>query len=95
MRAGVFTQPEVFVSTRRGDATLAPLNVLMPRHGYQRFGSRAAVARLYRVGYKGLAEREGFVFALFDQVPMIPTDSDYGQCLCGFQAHFEFALLFL
>jgi hypothetical protein len=28
--------------------------------GYQRFGSRAAVARLYHVGSKGLAEGEGF-----------------------------------
>jgi hypothetical protein len=27
---------------------------------HQRFGSRAAVARLYHVGSKGLAEREGF-----------------------------------
>ena len=26
---------------------------------YQRFGSRAAVARFYHVGTKGLAEREG------------------------------------
>jgi hypothetical protein len=28
--------------------------------GYQRFGSRAAVAQFYHVGTKGLAEREGF-----------------------------------
>ena len=41
--------------------------------GYQRFGSRAAVARLYHVGSKGLAEREGFEYRYYLQVLLEPT----------------------
>jgi len=41
-----------------------------------------------------LAEREGFVFALFSQVLVTRTHSNSTQCLRGSQAHSEFTLLF-
>jgi hypothetical protein len=35
---------------------------------------------------EGLAEREGFSYRRFQQVTVIPTDSDIIQCLRGLQA---------
>ena len=34
-----------------------------------------------------MAESEGFDYLSFQQVPQMPTDSDYSQYPCGFQAY--------
>jgi hypothetical protein len=51
-------------------------------------------ARIWRVSEE-LAERVGFYYRHFQQLVMIPTDSENTECLCRVQALSEQPLQFL